>query len=39
MVDRLALEEEIDDALCARNAVQWCLDWAGDLSHGNSEPV
>jgi hypothetical protein len=26
-------EERIDDALCARDAIQWCLEWAEGLSH------
>lgn len=30
-VDKIALEQEIDDVLCARDAVRWCLDWADAL--------
>jgi hypothetical protein len=27
-VDLVLREERIDDALCARDAIQWCLEWA-----------
>jgi hypothetical protein len=29
--ERIALEEEIDDARCAQDAIHWCLDWAEGL--------